>query len=155
MNQAKQVGIILTFVGALVIFLVFLRLVSDQNPGSMVVETALRCDEPSSVPAVAFYAAVAGSALVTIGVWKTGFGERRIVREGSALVFSIGLIVLGLGAFALTIADAFASGFLPYTFTSSALIGYLFGLIGAALMIGGLVKNAAGRTNPIHPSSLL
>jgi hypothetical protein len=81
--------------------------------------------------------ATAGSALLTMGVWRTRIGSRRIVSDGKGLVIAIGLTILALG---------FASSILPFPSTTSAEIGYFFGLLGSALLIGGMIKMRVGET---------
>ncbi len=147
MNSASLNGIVLAFAGAAVVAgLGFLLLIS-QGPGTcpMVAGTGVNCAMPRGFSALAYYMATAGSALLTVGVWGIGIGRGRIVTDGSGLVIAIGLTVLALGFF--------ASSSLPFPSTPSAEIGYVFGLLGGALLMGGMVKMRVGETR-VSPASL-
>ncbi len=135
MNSTSLNGIVLAFTGMVVAGLGFLPLstLAGTNACNFIVAgTNVICAEPRGIVAAGYYLATAGSALATIGVWQARIGKGRIVRDGSWLVIAIGLIVLVLGFLAFST--------LPFPSVMSAAIGYFFGLLGSALLMGGIVK---------------
>jgi hypothetical protein len=100
------------------------------------ITTFVSCVEPTGIAVFVYYLATAGGALLMMGVWRVGIGRNRIVRDGGWLVSSIGATVLALGFF--------ASSLYGFPTSTSAQIGYFFGLLGSALMIGGIVKMNLG-----------
>ena len=125
------------FVGTIVAGLGFMFLIS-QGIGAcpMVAGAGVSCTIPQEFEGLAFYLATAGSAILILGVWRTGIGKERIVSDGTGLVMAIGLTVWALGLF--------VSSILPFVSVTSAGIGYVFGLLGGALLMGGMVKMRAG-----------
>jgi len=99
---------------------------------------------PRSFATLAYYLGTAGGALLLMGIWQARIGRKRIVTEGGWLVSSMGMTLLALGFF--------GSSLLPFPTTTSAEIGYALGLLGSALMIGGMVKMSAGERGSVSES---
>jgi len=89
------------------------------------------CWNPRQVSVPAFYFAVAGSALVTIGVWESGIGRSKLVAEGAGLVLGTGSAILALGFYVAS---------LPAVSFIAGELGYFFGLGSGGLLIWGLAK---------------
>ena len=148
MNSSLN-GIVLAFAGAVAASVGFILLASvsgGEGPCWALPISVSNCVSPIALSHQAYYFAVTGSALITIGVWESGIGRERIVPEGAILVLVTGLVVLGLGFLAIS---------LPNVSFFAAEIGYVFGLLGGAMMIGGVAKLQSGQERiSNHPMSI-
>jgi hypothetical protein len=145
LNRTRPIGIVLAFTGMLASILGFAFWYEGAYSCASVIGTNVVCTEPRAAAILPFYLATAGSSLLSLGIWRTGLGKHRIVVEGRRLVTSIGLITLASGLYLCAL--------LPYPSTTAAGLGYFFGLLGGALLMGGLVKmNAIPRVGVLNPS---
>ena len=92
---------------------------------------------PRGLAEAAYFLASVGGALVAVGVWQTGIWRKRIRAEGAGLVIAVGTAVSTLGFL--------ASNLLPQVSTTSAEIGFFLGMVGGALLTGGVVKIRVGQ----------
>ncbi len=95
------------------------------------------CTMPRGLAEAAYFLASVGGALVAVGVWQTGIWRKRIRAEGAGLVIAVGTAVSTLGFL--------ASNLLPQVSTTSAEIGFFLGMVGGALLTGGVVKIRVGQ----------
>ncbi len=100
------------------------------NPAGVV------CTMSRGLAEAAYLLASVGGALVVVGVWQAGIWKR-IRAEGAGLVLAVGTAVSTLGFL--------ASNLLPLVSTTSAEIGFFLGVVGSALLTGGVVKMSVGQ----------
>src|SRR5919109_4428086 len=121
-------GMVLVFVGvflALVGFVALASLSEGNGPCWEPVFTLSSCRNIPQVSVTAFYLALAGSALSTVGVWESGIGRSRIVMEGAAFVLVIGSVLITLGFYIVS---------LPNVSFLEGQICYFCGLLGGSML---------------------
>jgi hypothetical protein len=131
-------AIVLVSAGIVATGLGFLFLESVVNATcTPITATLIKCTDTGTLGELASYLAISGSALLMTGVWETGIGRKRVVREGAWMVIATGATILGVGLFVTR--PLFVG---PSTLAFET--GYYFGLLGGALLLGGLAKLQAG-----------
>ena len=130
-------GFIVAFTGAVIAGVSFELLSSLESGGvCWFLSGVLSCTDPIAIVRIVFYLAVAGSSLVILGAFQMGLWRNLIVRESSVLVITIGSSTLFLGFFMASV--------FPSPSGVSAGIAMFFGLLGAALLMTGIVKIGVG-----------
>jgi hypothetical protein len=127
-------GLVLASAGvffALLGFIVLATLAEDIGSCWQLLLAVSGCWNPPEVSVSAFYAAISGSALFTVGVWESGIGREKTTVEGAALVLFTGSAILALGFYVAS---------LPNVSYIAGEIGYLCGLLGGSMLIGALAK---------------
>src|SRR5215471_6384143 len=140
-------GVVVAFAGIVTAFLGF-TLLSSLYYGAcwFLTFSTGNCTDPRQVLGVAFYLAVAGSGLVSIGVWKAASARFKITFEGSGLVTVTGSTILAAGflTFAIPPVPSYFSG----------AIAYFSGLFGLGLVMGGIVKMSLGERGLLQTQQL-
>jgi hypothetical protein len=139
-------GLVLAFAGvffALLGFIALATLGENIGPCWHLLLAVSGCWNPPGVSVPAFYSALGGSALFTVGIWESGIGRERITVEGASLVLSTSSVMLVLGFYVAS---------LPNVSYIAGEIGYLCGLLGGSMLIGSLAKfESAVRILPPPP----
>ena len=136
MNRNGPRGLLFSAAGAFVVALGVTLLTQPCGLVSLA-PTGVVCTMPTGLAEAAYFLASVGGALVAVGVWQTGIWRKRIRAEGARLVIAVGTAVSTLGFL--------ASNLLPQVSTNSAEIGFFLGIVGGALLTGGVVKISVGQ----------